>query len=316
MSEFGLAGARIFVAGHLGMVGNAITRRLRTAGSIVLSEPRSKLDLRRQADVEEWMKRNEPDAVIVAAAKVGGIQANQLYPAEFIYDNLAIEISLIHAAHLIGIRKLLFLGSSCIYPKEAPQPICEESLLTGPLEPTNEWYAVAKIAGIKLCQAYRRQFGRDFISAMPCNLYGPNDNFHATDSHVVPALIRRFHEVTMSGADEVVCWGSGRPRREFLHVDDLAEACVMLLQHYSGGEHINIGTGTDISIWDLAHMVARVTGFRGRISWDATKSDGTMVKRLATGRIEAMGWRPSIQLEQGLTETYRWFLNAQAVRGT
>jgi len=307
MTCFDLPGSRIFVTGHLGMVGSAIVRRLAGTGCTVLTATRAELDLRRQSDVEAWMQQQRPDAVIVAAGKVGGIHSNNVYPADFIYDNLMIEANTIHAAHLTAVRKLLFLGSSCIYPKEAPQPIVEDALLTGPLEPTNEWYAVAKIAGIKLCQAYRRQHGRDFISAMPCNLYGPNDNFHPENSHVIPALIRRFHEAKEKGAEEVVCWGSGRPRREFLHVDDLADGCVMLLQQYSDHMQVNVGTGADITIRELSETVARVTGFRGRITWDSSKPDGTMLKRMDTTKIESMGWRPTIPLEQGLTEMYRWF---------
>jgi GDP-L-fucose synthase len=260
------------------------------------------------------MEAVRPEVVVVAAAKVGGILANDTYPADFLYENLLIEANLIHAAHRVGVAKLLFLGSSCIYPREAPQPIAEDALLTGPLEPTNEWYAIAKIAGIKLCQAYRRQHGCDFISAMPCNLYGPNDYFHPDRSHVIPALLRRFHEAARRGDAEVVCWGTGRPRREFLHVDDLAEACAFLLRHYSAEAHVNVGTGSDISIADLAEAVAGVTGFRGRIAWDPSKPDGTMLKRMDTARIAAMGWAPRIPFEDGLAETYRWFLAQESVR--
>ncbi|NGM24198.1 GDP-L-fucose synthase [Roseomonas stagni] len=303
-----MAGRRIWVAGHRGMVGSGIARNLVAQGATVLTLGREELDLRRQAAVEAAMQDLRPDAVVIAAAKVGGIHANDTYPADFIYDNLMIEANLIHAAHLAGVRRLLFLGSSCIYPKEAPQPIREDALLTGPLEPTNEWYAVAKIAGIKLCQAYRRQHGRDYIAAMPCNLYGPGDNFHPENSHVIPALLRRFHAAAQSGAEEVACWGSGRPRREFLHVDDLAEACALLLRRYSGHDHVNVGTGTDITIRELSETVAALTGFRGRIAWDASKPDGTMLKRMDTTRITAMGWAPRIPLRDGLAQAYDWYL--------
>lgn len=314
MGSWSLKGARVWVAGHRGMVGSAIARRLPAEGASVLTTSRDEVDLRRQAEVEAAMARLKPDAVVIAAAKVGGILANSTYPAQFLYENLMIEANLIHAAHEAGVNRLLFLGSSCIYPKEAPQPIREEALLTGPLEPTNEWYAVAKIAGIKLCQAYRRQYGRDYISAMPCNLYGPNDNFHPENSHVIPALVRRFHEAVQAGAQEVVCWGSGRPRREFLHVDDLADACMMLLRSYSAHEPINVGTGTDMTIRELSETVARVTGFSGQITYDASKPDGTMLKRMDTRRMEALGWKPSIPFERGLAETYRWFLTQSEVR--
>jgi GDP-L-fucose synthase len=314
MAEFALRGRRVFVAGHRGMVGSACVRRLEREGCTILTALRDDLDLTRQAAVEAWMEAVRPEVVVVAAAKVGGILANDTYPAEFLYENLLIEANLIHAAHRVGVAKLLFLGSSCIYPREAPQPIAEDALLTGPLEPTNEWYAVAKIAGIKLCQAYRRQHGCDFISAMPCNLYGPNDYFHPERSHVIPALLRRFHEAARRDDPEVVCWGAGRPRREFLHVDDLAEACVFLLRHYSAEAHVNVGTGSDISIAELAEAVARVTSFRGRIAWDASKPDGTMLKRMDTARIAAMGWAPRIPFEDGLAGTYRWFLAQESVR--
>ncbi len=315
MAEFSLAGRRVFVAGHRGMVGSACVRRLAREGCEVLVAGRDTLDLIRQAAVEDWMAEARPEVVVVAAAKVGGILANDTYPAEFLYENLMIEANLIHAAQRTGVAKLLFLGSSCIYPRKAPQPIGEDSLLTGPLEPTNEWYAVAKIAGIKLCQAYRRQYGCDFISAMPSNLYGPNDYFHPERSHVIPGMMRRFHEATASGDASVTCWGTGTPRREFLHVDDLAEACVFLLRQYSDAPHLNVGTGADISIRDLAEAMARVTGFQGEIAWDRTKPDGTMLKRMDTARINALGWAPAIGFEQGLAETYRWFLDQLALRG-
>lgn len=315
VADFALQGRRVFIAGHRGMVGSACVRRLAREGCEVLVAGRDTLDLIRQAAVEDWMAANRPEVVVVAAAKVGGILANDSYPAEFLYENLMIEANLIHAAQRVGVAKLLFLGSSCIYPREAPQPIAEDSLLTGPLEPTNEWYAMAKIAGIKLCQAYRRQYGADFISAMPSNLYGPNDYFHPERSHVIPGMMRRFHEATARGDASVTCWGTGTPRREFLHVDDLAEACVFLLRQYSDAPHLNVGTGSDISIRDLAEAMARVTGFPGEILWDRTKPDGTMLKRMDTARINALGWQPAIGFEQGLAETYRWFLDQPTLRG-
>jgi GDP-L-fucose synthase len=267
-----------------------------------------------QVAVDRFMEAEKPDVVVIAAAKVGGILANDTYPAEFLYENLMIEANLIHAAHRVGVAKLLFLGSSCIYPREAPQPITEEALLTGPLEPTNEWYAIAKIAGMKLCQAYRKQYGCDFISAMPCNLYGPNDYFHSERSHVIPALIRRFHEARLSQAKGVTCGGTGTPRREFLHVDDLAEACIFMLKHYSAPEHLNVGTGSDVTIRELSELVARVTGYAGDIAWDHTRPDGTMLKRMDISRLQAMGWAPRITLEDGLAETYAWFLQQEEIR--
>jgi GDP-L-fucose synthase len=314
VAEFCLDGSRVFVAGHRGMVGSACVRRLESEGCEVLTAGRDTLDLIRQVAVEDWMAEARPDVVVVAAAKVGGILANDTYPAEFLYENLMIEANLINAAQRVGVRKLLFLGSSCIYPREAPQPIPEDSLLTGPLEPTNEWYAIAKIAGIKLCQAYRRQYGADFISAMPSNLYGPNDYFHPERSHVIPGMIRRFHEAMVRGDATVTCWGTGTPRREFLHVDDLAEACVFLLRTYSDATHLNVGTGSDISIRDLAETMARVTGFQGEILWDHTKPDGTMLKRMDTARINALGWQAAIGFEHGLAATYRWFLEQPELR--
>jgi len=310
MSQFSLEGRRVFVAGHRGMVGAACMRRLQREDCEILTAGRNELDLIRQADVEAWMARQKPDVVIVAAAKVGGILANDSFPAEFLYQNLMIESHLIDAAQRNGVRKLLFLGSSCIYPREAPQPIREEALLTGPLEKTNEWYAIAKIAGIKLCQAYRKQYSADFISAMPSNLYGPNDNFHPMGSHVIPALLRRFHEAKKAGAPNVVCWGTGAPRREFLFVDDLADACVFLLKNYSGVEHVNVGVGDDISIKDLAEKVRRVTGFEGAIAWDSSKPDGTMLKRMDVSRIHKFGWRPTTSFDDGLKAAYDWFVEA------
>jgi len=314
-AAFELRGRRVFVAGHRGMVGSAVARRLAAEGCDIVAAGRERLDLTRQPEVEAFLEAARPEVVVVAAAKVGGILANDSFPADFLYENLMIEANLIHASHRVGVARLLFLGSSCIYPREAPQPIPESALLTGPLEKTNEWYAVAKIAGIRLCQAYRRQHGADFISAMPCNLYGPNDNFHPAHGHVIPALMRRFHEAARRGDGTVTCWGTGRPRREFLHVDDLADACAFLLRRYSAEEHVNVGTGADIAIADLAALIARVTGYRGRIAWDASRPDGTMLKRMDTARINALGWAPRIPFEQGLAATYRWFLEQETVRG-
>lgn len=311
---FPIAGRRIYVAGHRGMVGSACARHLAASGAEVVTSDRAAVDLRRQAEVEDFMAEAKPDAVIVAAAKVGGILANDTYPAEFLYDNLMIESHLIEASHRVGVNRLLFLGSSCIYPREAPNPINEDALLTGPLEKTNEWYAIAKIAGIKLCQAYRRQYARDYISAMPCNLYGPGDYFHPERSHVIPALLQRFHAAAQEGADVVTCWGTGTPRREFLHVDDLAEACTFLLRTYSGEGHLNIGTGSDITIKELAEAIAQVTGFKGRIAWDTSKPDGTMLKRMDVSRIGAMGWKARIGFAEGLAQTYDWFLRQSDLR--
>ena len=302
-----LAGRRVYVAGHRGMVGAAMVRRLEREGCLILTADRS-VDLREQHAVRRWFADNKPDTVIVAAAKVGGILANDTRPAEFLYDNLMIEANLVEAAHRHDADKLLFLGSSCIYPRLAPQPITEDSLLSGPLEPTNEWYAVAKIAGLKLCQAYRRQYGRDFISAMPTNLYGPGDNFDPASSHVLPALIRKAHVAKVAGAESITLWGSGTPRREFLHVDDLADGCVFLLAHYSGEEHVNIGSGEDLMIDELAQMVCRTVGFDGQIAYDPTKPDGAPRKLMDGSKIAAMGWRPRIGLEQGIADAYRWFL--------
>jgi GDP-L-fucose synthase len=302
-----LAGKRVWVAGHRGMVGSALVRRLAGEDCEVLTAGRQECDLVRQEQVERWLEAARPDAVIVAAAKVGGILANDRYPAEFLYDNLMIEANVIHTAQRTGVAKLLFLGSSCIYPKLAPQPMPEEALLEGQLEPTNQWYAIAKIAGIKLCQAYRRQYGCDFISAMPTNLYGPGDNFDLLGSHVVPALIRKMHEAKTGGAAEVEIWGTGRPRREFLHVDDLADACVHLLKVYSGGLHINVGCGADQTIAELAEIIRRVVGFGGRLRFNSERPDGTPRKLLDTSRLTALGWRPRIALEQGLADAYHWY---------
>lgn len=306
-ANFALAGRRVYVAGHRGMVGSACVRRLEREGCEIVVAARDRVDLTDQAATEEFIAEARPEVVVVAAAKVGGILANNASPASFLYENLMIEANLIHAAWRVGVAKLLFLGSSCIYPREAPQPIVENALLTGPLESTNEWYAVAKIAGIKLCQAYRRQYGCDFISAMPCNLYGPNDNFHPDNSHVIPGMMRRFDEARRRGDDSVTCWGTGRPRREFLHVDDLAEACAFLLRHYSAEGHVNVGTGGDISVAELAEAIRRVTGFGGAIAWDSDKPDGTLLKRMDTTLINRMGWQPRIPFERGLAETYAWF---------
>ncbi|MBU2135726.1 MAG: GDP-L-fucose synthase [Alphaproteobacteria bacterium] len=304
-----LTGKRIWVAGHRGMVGSAVVRRLATEGCDVLTTGRDQLDLRRQAEVEAWVDHARPDAVILAAAKVGGILANDTYPADFLYENLMIEANIIHAAHRADVEKLLFLGSSCIYPKEAPQPIPESALLTGPLEPTNEWYAIAKIAGIKLAQAYRRQHARDFISAMPTNLYGPGDNFDLNTSHVLPALIRKAHEAKMAGDDHITIWGTGAPRREFLHADDCADALIFLLLRYSGHEHVNVGSGEDVTILDLARLVCDVVGFSGEIRTDSSKPDGTMRKLMSGDILTGMGWTPRIALSDGLSRVYTTFLS-------
>jgi len=304
-----MARRRIWVAGHRGMVGSAILRRLAEADAEVLTVGRDKIDLRAQAAVEAFVAKERPDAIVLAAAKVGGIVANDSYPAEFLYDNLMIEANIVHAAHKADIDRLVFLGSSCIYPKFAPQPIPEEALLTGPLEPTNEWYAIAKIAGIKLCQAYRKQYGRRYIAVMPCNLYGRNDNFDLTTSHVLPALLRKFHEARTAGAAEAVVWGTGSPRREFLYVDDLADAVVFLLECYDGAEPINCGAGVDVTIAELAETIGRVVGFSGTLVFDASKPDGTPRKLMDSSRMAALGWKPRTSLEQGIAEVYRWYLD-------
>ncbi len=304
---FDLTGRRIWVAGHRGMVGGALMRRLAREDCTLITADRATLDLRRQADVEAWIAKARPDVVIVAAAKVGGIAANDRYPADFMYDNLAIETNVIHAAHQTGVAKLLLLGSSCVYPKHAAQPITEDALLSGPLEPTNEWYAVAKIAGIKLCQAYRRQHGDDFISAMPTNVYGPGDNFDLETSHVVAALIAKAHTAKLRGAETLEVWGTGTPRREFIYVDDLADALVHVLAHYSDAAPINIGCGEDVSIADFARLVCQVVGFEGALRFDATKPDGTPRKLLDVARLDALGWRAPTPLRDGLARSYAWF---------
>jgi GDP-L-fucose synthase len=309
---FPLSGRRVWVAGHRGLVGAALVRRLAAEGCEILTVDRSMVDLRRQNQVERWMAELAPEAIFLAAGTVGGVHANNTRPAEFIYDNLAIVTNIIEAAHRNGVAKLLFLGSSCIYPKFAPQPIVESALLTGPLEPTNEWYAIAKIAGIKLAEAYRKQYGDDFISAMPTNLYGPGDNFDLETSHVLPALIRKAHEAKLNRQDALVLWGTGSPKREFLHVDDCADALVFLMKHYSQAEHINVGSGEDLSIRQLAEMVCKVVGFEGEIVNDTSKPDGTPRKLMSADRLREMGWAPRIGLEQGLRSTYDWYLRESA----
>lgn len=315
---------RIFVAGHRGMVGGAIARKLTERGVEVVTRTRTELDLTDQHAVRDFFVAEVVDGVVLAAAKVGGIHANNTYPADFIYENLMIECNVIHQAFASGVRRLLFLGSSCIYPRAVAQPMREDALLTGILEPTNEPYAVAKIAGIKLCESYNRQYGTDYRSVMPTNLYGPGDNFHPENSHVMPALIRRFHEATEAGAKQVTIWGTGTPRREFLHVDDMAEASLFILdlppELYQANtepmlSHINVGYGEDVTIADLARLVAQVTGFEGEIVFDATKPDGTMRKLMDSSRLEAMGWKPSVALADGVRETYRWFLDHVATAG-
>ncbi|MEO1281664.1 MAG: GDP-L-fucose synthase [Pseudomonadota bacterium] len=309
---FDLAGKRVWVAGHRGMVGGALMRRLANEDCELLTAERGDLDLTRQADVETWMAKTEPQVVFLAAAKVGGIVANDTLRAQFLYDNLAIAMSVIHGAHATHVEKLLFLGSTCIYPRLAPQPMNEDALLTGPLEPTNEPYAIAKIAGIKLAEAYRDQFGDDFISVMPTNLYGPGDNYHPEHSHVVAALIRRFHEAKASGVSEVTVWGTGTPRREFLSVDDLADACVFAVRHYSGRGILNIGTGEDIAISEFARLVADIVGYDGAIVYDATKPDGTPRKLVDVSRMTALGWRATTELRDGLARAYADFLQGGA----
>ena len=311
---YALSGKRVWVAGHRGMVGAALVRQLEKENCTILAADRSVLDLRDAGAVSAWVQANRPQAVVLAAAKVGGIVANDTYPADFLFDNLAIESAIIHAAHANEVEKLLFLGSSCIYPKFAPQPITEDALLTGPLEPTNEWYAIAKIAGIKLCQAYRRQYGRDYISAMPTNLYGPGDNFDLKSSHVIPALMRKAHEAKAANAPSMTIWGSGTPRREFLHVDDCAGALVFLLKHYSGDGHINVGYGEDVTIDELARKVMAAVGYQGALEHDTSKPDGTPRKLMSNVKLAAMGWAPRTALDDGLASTYAWFKEQEKLR--
>jgi len=305
--------AKIFVAGHRGMVGSALVRELARRGCrTLITRARAELDLTSQTAVERFYEETQPEFVFVAAAKVGGILANDTHPAEFLHENLQIQSNLIHGAWRAGVKKLLFLGSSCIYPKLAPQPMTEEALLTGPLEPTNQWYAIAKIAGIKLCEAYRKQYGSNFISAMPTNLYGPNDNYDLQSSHVLPALIRKFHEAKVAGAPQVVCWGTGSPLREFLYVDDLAQACLLLMERYSEAQFINVGSGEEVSIRELSELVCRVVGFKGQVVWDATKPDGTPRKLMDNSRLRALGWKPAIDLPNGIRLAYEDFLRGKA----
>jgi GDP-L-fucose synthase len=306
---FSLKGKRVWVAGHRGMVGSAIVRRLRQIGDVeVLTADRRTLDLTRQKEVEDWVAANKPDAAFLAAAEVGGIHANNSRPADFIYDNMAIQIAAIEASRRVGVKKLLFLGSSCIYPRLAAQPMREDSLLTGPLEPTNQWYAIAKISGLMMCQAYRRQHGCDFISTMPTNLYGPGDNFHPQESHVPAAMVLKTHTAKMNNTPSIEVWGTGSPKREFLFVDDLADACVFLMQHYSDEETVNVGTGSDITIKELGEIVARVVGYRGKFTFDTSKPDGAPRKLLDVGRLRALGWTAKTSLEDGFAQTYDWFL--------
>jgi GDP-L-fucose synthase len=304
--------SKIYIAGHRGLVGSAIVRKLSGLGfSNLVCRTHKELDLTRQKDVEDFFDSVRPEYVFLAAAKVGGILANSTYPAEFIYSNLVIETNVIHAAYLFGVKKLLFLGSSCIYPKLCPQPMKEEYLLDGKLEPTNEPYAVAKIAGIKMCQAYNREYGTNFVSVMPTNLYGPGDNFDLQNSHVLPALIRKFHEGKKETKDKVVIWGSGTPRREFLHVGDFADACIFLMNHYNDSEIINIGTGKDITIKDLAFLIKDIVGFDGNVSFDTSRPDGTPQKLLDVSRLAKLGWTPQIDLKEGIRQTYEWYVGAE-----
>jgi GDP-L-fucose synthase len=309
---FPLKGRRIFVAGHRGMVGSALVRRLVQEECRILTVGRDAVDLRDQRAVDRWFDEHRPEAVLLAAARAGGIHANDTHPGDFLYDNLAIATNVIEASRRTGVAKLLFLGSSCIYPRLAPQPMPESCLLTGPLEPTNEWYAIAKIAGLKLCQAYRRQHGCDFVSVMPTNLYGPNDNFDLLSSHVLPALLAKIDAAVREGRDQVEIWGSGRPRREFLHVDDLVDAVVFLMKTWSDEAPINIGTGTDIPISELAKLIAGIVGFEGRFIFDPSKPDGTPRKLLDVSKLTALGWRPSIDLETGIRATYQWYRTSGA----
>lgn len=309
---YDLQGKKVFVAGHRGMVGSALVRRLAREECEIVTAGRDRLDLRDQAAVRGFLSEARPDAVILAAAKVGGILANDAYPADFLYDNLVMEANVIEGAFRAGVGKLLFLGSSCIYPKFAPQPIPEEALLTGPLEPTNEWYAIAKIAGLKLCEALRRQHGADFISAMPTNLYGPGDNFDLDTSHVVPALIRKAHEAKTRGDKAMTIWGTGAPRREFLHVDDCADALVFLLKNYSGAQHVNVGSGSDVTVVELARLVMDTVGFKGELAFDTSRPDGTPRKLMSGEKLARLGWKPKIGLKEGLAAVYTWFLADRA----
>jgi len=311
-SEYSLAGKRVWVAGHRGMAGSAIVRRLGEENCEILTVARAEVDLRRQADVEAWMAAKKPQAVFLAAATVGGIMANATRPAEFLYDNLAIETNIIHAAWKTNVEKLLFLGSSCIYPRLAQQPMSEDQLLTGPLESTNEWYAIAKIAGIKLCQAYRRQYGCNFISAMPTNLYGPGDNYDLKQGHVAAALQIKVHRAKTTGVPHIELWGTGTPRREFLFVDDLADALVFLMKGYSGESHVNVGTGADITIRELAELIARIADYHGEIVYDRSKPDGTPRKVMDVSRLAALGWKAKTPLEEGFRKAYRWYIENAA----
>ncbi len=306
--SFDLSGKSVFVAGHRGMVGGALVRRLANEPCDVITATRAELDLTNQAAVRDWFAARKPDVVILAAAKVGGIHANATYPVDFLADNLALQTNVITSAYANGVEKLLFLGSSCIYPKFAEQPITEDALLTGPLEPSNEWYAIAKIAGIKLCQAYRKQYGADFISAQPTNLYGPGDNYDLENSHVLPALLRKFHEAKQNGTSEVVVWGSGKPLREFLHVDDLADALVFLLKDYSDEVPLNVGSGIEVTIRELAQTIARVVGYEARLTFDADKPDGTLRKLMDSGRLHALGWNRARGLDEGIAQAYAHWL--------
>jgi GDP-L-fucose synthase len=313
-TSYDLKGKRIWVAGHRGMAGSAIVRRLQAENCECLTATSSELDLRRQADVEAWVAAMKPDAVFVAAGRVGGIIANDTQPVDFLYDNLLIEANVIATAHRAGVGKLLFLSSSCAYPRLAQQPMTEDALLTGPLEPTNQWYAVAKIAGMKLTEAYRLQHGADFISVMPTNLYGPGDNYHPEHSHVPAALIRRFHEAKLAGQPEVVVWGTGKPRREFMAVDDLADACVFLMRTYSGGQALNVGTGSDVSIGEFARLIADIVGYRGNIVFDTSRPDGAPQKLLDVSRLTHLGWQAKIPLRDGLEQAYSDFLRTTGRR--
>lgn len=307
-NKFNIEGSKIWVTGHNGMVGSALLHRLEKENCEILSIDRNHLDLTNQEKTQIWLKRNKPDAVFLVAAKVGGILANDKYPADFIYNNLAIETNIIHGSYLAGVKKLVFLGSSCIYPKTAKQPIKEECLLSGPLEPTNQWYAIAKIAGIKMCQAYRRQYGCDYISAMPANLFGPGDNYDEKNSHVIAALIQKMHRAKITGAKFVEIWGTGKPLREFLFVDDLADALVFLLKNYSGEAHINVGSGTEHTILELAQIIAKITDFNGKLIFDTNMIDGTPRKFMDSSRLTDMGWKASTELKKGLKYTYKCYL--------